>query len=429
MASRTAAVLGKVIRSVANADWSGVSDAELLRRFAAEKDQAAFAARVGRHSGMVLGVCRRALPNWQDAEDACQATFLVLAQKARGPRWRPSVAGWLYTTARKVAHNARVAARRRTVRECRAAVPEAVEPVDRMTGRELLAILDEELERLPSRYREPVVLCYLEGLTRDEAAAQLGVRAAPLHTQLARGRKRLADALTVRGYALPTALLALAVTSLAEASPPRLVESVLAAASGKPPAAVAALAKGVAVNGVWKKTMAAALVLVGVAALGVGPGSMALPAAGPLAQPAPAPDQDKPQAEKPKPDETGLTFTYSGRVLAPDGKPVAGARVFICGLEPGVIRFVPRTTTGADGTFRFTVRRDEFGDKGVVPPSRSPPERFVHIGVMADGYGTTADSAGQPNERENLTAWLPVEEVVKGRVVDLQGKPIAGVKV
>src|SRR5262249_42447630 len=151
MASRTAAVLGKVIRSVANADWSGVSDAELLRRFAAEKDQAAFAAMVGRHTGMVLGVCRRALPHWQGAQDACQATFRVLSQKARGARWRPSVAGWLYTTARKVAHNARVAARRRATRECRAAVPEAVEAVDRMTGRELLAILDEELERLPSR--------------------------------------------------------------------------------------------------------------------------------------------------------------------------------------------------------------------------------------------------------------------------------------
>src|SRR5262249_49158708 len=146
----------------------------------------------------------------QDAEDACQATFLVLAQKAKGNRWQPSVANWLFTTARKVAHNARVAARRRARREAQAAVPEAVQPVDRMTGAELLAARDEELDRLPPRYREPLVLCYLEGLTRDEAAARLGVPAATLKTRLERGRKRLGDALTRRDCTLGAGLLALA---------------------------------------------------------------------------------------------------------------------------------------------------------------------------------------------------------------------------
>ena len=84
------------------------------------------------------------------------------------------MANWLYATARKVARNARLAAARRARREGAAAVPEAVPPADAMTGRELLAALDEELDRLPPRYREPLVLCYLEGLTRDEAAARLG---------------------------------------------------------------------------------------------------------------------------------------------------------------------------------------------------------------------------------------------------------------
>src|SRR5439155_19323261 len=129
---------GQVLRAAGEA---AVSDRELLRRFADANDQAAFAALVRRHTGLVLGVCRRMLSNPQDAEDACQATFLVLAQKANSNRWQPSVANWLYTTARRVARNARVAARRRARREGRAAVPEAVEPIDEMTGRELLAAL------------------------------------------------------------------------------------------------------------------------------------------------------------------------------------------------------------------------------------------------------------------------------------------------
>src|SRR5262245_6193149 len=243
MSSRSAEVLKEVVRLVGSADEPGTTDRDLLRRFADQADQGAFATVVGRHAAMVLGVCRRTLANVQDAEDACQATFLLLAQKARGGRWQPSVANWLYTTARKVAGNARVAAGRRARRERRAAVPEAVEPVDRMTGRELLVALDEELDHLPPRYREPTVLCYLEGLTRDEAAARLGVPAGTLKTHLERGRKRLGDALTGRGCALGGGLLALAACP-AGASLPRLIEAVLSSAAGTVPAAVAELAKG-----------------------------------------------------------------------------------------------------------------------------------------------------------------------------------------
>src|SRR5258707_9196048 len=143
MATRTAAVFKRVVQNSA-AD----NDCELLRRFAEAGDQSAFAAIVRRHTGLVYGVCRRALSQPQDAEDACQATFLILAEKAKSARWQPSVANWLYTTARRVARNARVVARRRAAREGPVAVPEAVQPVDRMTGRELLAILDDELDKL-----------------------------------------------------------------------------------------------------------------------------------------------------------------------------------------------------------------------------------------------------------------------------------------
>src|SRR5262245_57363123 len=113
MASRTAAVLNRVIRAT---EYPDVSDRELLQRFATG-DQSAFTALVRRHGAMVLGVCRRGLPNAQDAEDACQATFVLLAKKAANGNWQSSIANWLYDAARKVAHNARIAADRRARRE------------------------------------------------------------------------------------------------------------------------------------------------------------------------------------------------------------------------------------------------------------------------------------------------------------------------
>src|SRR5262245_31488528 len=121
-----AAVLRRLVGEVAKAELSATPDRELLRRFADDGDQAAFAALVRRHTGLVLGVCRRSLPTQADAEDACQAVFVILAQKAATQRWQPSIANWLYTTARKVARDARLAAARRARREGAAAVPEAV---------------------------------------------------------------------------------------------------------------------------------------------------------------------------------------------------------------------------------------------------------------------------------------------------------------
>src|SRR5262245_34119283 len=151
---KTAATLSLVSRTVL-ATQPTATDRELLRQFDEDGDQEAFAALVRRHTGLVLGVCRRALPNAQDAEDACQATFLVLARKACG-RWQESVANWLFVTARRVSHDARRAADRREKRERLAAVSDPVSPIDQISGRELLAIMDEELARLSLLYREPL---------------------------------------------------------------------------------------------------------------------------------------------------------------------------------------------------------------------------------------------------------------------------------
>src|SRR5262245_57134076 len=244
MPTPRATVLGQLVRSTAPADASTDSDRVLLRRFVDAGDEAAFAALVARHSRMVLGACRRLLNTVQDAEDACQATFLILARKAKGVRWRASIANWLYTTARRVAARARRTAGRRVKREGKAAVPEAVAPLDDMTGRELLVVLDEELERLPAIYREPLVLHYLEGLSREGTATRLGVPASTVKIRLERGRKRLEAALQLRGVSPGIGLLALAVASGAVASS-RLAERTVDAATGRVPitAAVGALAK------------------------------------------------------------------------------------------------------------------------------------------------------------------------------------------
>ncbi|AWM39633.1 ECF RNA polymerase sigma factor SigW [Gemmata obscuriglobus] len=247
------------------------TDRQLLHRFATEGTQDAFAALVRRHAGMVFRVCRRALPTAQDAEDACQATFLVLARRA-AERWHESVADWLFVTARRVARDARRAAERRTRRERRVAVPEAVPALDQLSAREFLLALDEELERLPPLYREPLVLYHLEELTRDEIAARLGVPNATVKIRLERGRARLRTALTRRGVALSGVLLAVAATHPAGAVPPQMCAAILAATFGPPPAAVASLARGPIASGPVAKVgaVACAIAAVVAAALALG---------------------------------------------------------------------------------------------------------------------------------------------------------------
>jgi RNA polymerase sigma factor (sigma-70 family) len=312
MAHRTT-TMTHLARALAADDAAARADRDLLARFVATGDQAAFAALADRHAGMVLGVCRRALPRSADAEDACQAVFLLLAQKAARVRWRSSVAGWLYTAARRVARNARVAAERRARREARAAVPEAVAPVDAMTGRELTAVLDDELGRLPPRYRDPLVVCCLVGLTQDEAAARLGIPIETLRTRLQRGRKRLAAALAARGCDLGIALLAVA-ASAAGAMAARLSQSIRAAGVGSPSPAAVALARGVAHPlGASLKTVMFAMA---VAAVALGLGAAMNPRV--PAQPSKSPDQSA--AEK----VTALATFGAGRFRA--DAPVGDAR-------------------------------------------------------------------------------------------------------
>src|SRR5437868_13011731 len=149
-------------------------DGQLLERFTAQRDEAAFTTLVRRHGPMVLNVCRSVLHHEQDAEDAFQATFLVLVRKADSIRQPEAVAGWLYEVAHHVAIKAQADAARRRAQERRVSPMAAADPTLDMTLRDLQRVLHEELRRLPEKYRLPLVLCYLEGRSQEEAAGHLG---------------------------------------------------------------------------------------------------------------------------------------------------------------------------------------------------------------------------------------------------------------
>ncbi len=180
--------LRHVRRQVASDAVGEASDRELLRRFARDRNADAFALLVQRHGPLVLGVCRRVLSQPQDAEDAFQATFLVLARKA-GSVGRPELLGnWLYGVALRVARKARERAAR--WRASQGPVPDVpAGPDSRAAEREeLRQVLDDEVQRLPDRFRAPLVLCYWQGLTREAAAARLGRSAGAVKGSLERGR-------------------------------------------------------------------------------------------------------------------------------------------------------------------------------------------------------------------------------------------------
>jgi RNA polymerase sigma factor (sigma-70 family) len=182
------------------------SDRQLLKQFVRRHDQSAFAALLRRHGPMVLGVCRRVLHHEQDAEDAFQATFLVLAKRAHGLGRPERLANWLYGVAYRTAQHAQARAARRCQHEREAASMAAAKNEPEAFDQELCRLLEEELHRLPEKYRAPLVLCYLEGKTNEEAARLLGWPVGSMYFRLARGRELLRERLTGRLRELPAAL-------------------------------------------------------------------------------------------------------------------------------------------------------------------------------------------------------------------------------
>src|SRR5262249_52967043 len=155
-------------------DAAAASDAELLERFVVVRDEAAFAALVRRYGGLVLAACRRVLAEPADVEDAFQATFLVLVRKAPSIRRHQAVGGWLYRVAHRTALQVRADVERRRLIEPTTQIEPAAPDGPDPSWREVCALLYTELDRLPEKFRLPLILCYLDGKTRDEAAQVLG---------------------------------------------------------------------------------------------------------------------------------------------------------------------------------------------------------------------------------------------------------------
>jgi RNA polymerase sigma factor (sigma-70 family) len=281
-ASPMSEVIAHLRRTVRLHDGAGLTDGRLLQAYVSRRDEAALAALVRRHGPMVWGVCRRTLHNYHDAEDAFQATFLVLVCKAASIASPALLANWLYGVAHQTALKARATAAKRGARERQ--VTQMPEPATAEEGlwNDLQPLLDQELSRLPDKYRVAIVLCDLEGKTRKEAARQLGVPEGTLAARLARGRVMLAKRLTRHGLAVSGGALgaALAENVASAGVPTSVVSSTIkattlfaagqAAATGAISAKVAALMEGVLKGMLLTKLKIAVVAFLVIAALGTG---------------------------------------------------------------------------------------------------------------------------------------------------------------
>jgi RNA polymerase sigma factor (sigma-70 family) len=283
MASATVHPVLRFIRRLTETAPAGEpADAALLARFVGRRDEAAFAALLQRHGPMVYGVCRRVLGDSPDADDAFQATFLVFVRKA-GSVSRPELLGnWLYGVAHRTALKARAGVARRRAELHPLPEVAVADPTEEAVWRDLRPVLDEELSRLPDKYRTAVVLCDLEGRTHEEAAQSLGCPRETVTTRLTRARARLRGRLLQRGLTLSGGLLA---AVLAEQAAPAAVPAGLedltrqaalrfaaGQAAGVVSSRVAALTGGVLQAMFWNHLIRMTVVVLGLGLMGTGAG-------------------------------------------------------------------------------------------------------------------------------------------------------------
>jgi RNA polymerase sigma factor (sigma-70 family) len=339
----------------ATGDWS---DRRLLERFASQRDETAFASLVRRHGPLVLGAARRVLQHTEDAEDVFQTTFLILARKAGARGWRQSIAGWLYCVAYRLALRTRAKRARQGELDRAAGIVATTKVSDDRP--ELYSALDQELQRLSARCREPLLLCYLEGKTRDQAARELGWSLRTLERRLQQGLKLLRARLCRRGIELPAALLT---TALCQQAASALASPALAAASlqgalsfasgstsgGAISGKVLTLAEGGlrAMAMTKLKIGAVVLAMASVIALGVGAVGQRLLATNAGDRKEAAEKEKPPATAKIAPAEPVTVWpegtTVRGRVVNQRGAPVANAEVVLLGKERVIVDADRRT--------------------------------------------------------------------------------------
>jgi RNA polymerase sigma factor (sigma-70 family) len=429
-----------VDRSVTDQD----SDVCLLNRFVAHQDEEAFAALVERHGALVLQVCRRTLGNRSDAEDAFQAVFIVLARKAGRLRRPEALPAWLHGVARRVALRARAARIRRDQKtqllaeQARLGQPD---PLAQLSARELLFLVDEEIQRLPEVYRLPVILCCLQGNSLEEAARQLGWTAGSVKGRLERGRNRLHQRLQRRGLTLAMLLVAIEVscgtgsagivarlarqtawTALARATQPITAGGISAQAL--------ALARQTLHGMLLTKLQIISAMILATGALTIG-----------LLVRAPdlLPNQElSAQAVLLNPDQEPVSgqevddipIEVNGHVFDPGGNPLGGARLYMGYAlrratpdpEPRHWNYPLRTTSAGDGSFYFTVTRSELD-------ARRLDDAWPAVMAVADGYGPEWAAVGEGGAKKDLHLRLVEDLPVQGRILDSNRRPIAGAKV
>jgi RNA polymerase sigma factor (sigma-70 family) len=433
MATTQANAVLRHIRDLAATETAGLlTDRELLARFAATREEAAFEVLVRRHGPLVLGVCRRVLHNWHDAEDALQATFLALARRAASAGRRAALGTWLYQVAYHAALKARKQSAVRRPPLDTAAAPPRPDPLAELTGRELLSVLDEELHRLPERLRAPLVLCYLEGQSRDEAARALGWSLGTLKRRLEHGRAALRSRIAGRGISL-AALLAVgaggaAVTSALAVATARL--AVAGSGAGLPEGVALLAHHALRMMAAGRRRLVCLAVMVAMLAAGTvflayrAPAEEVEP---PTTAEAPMPVADvRPAAPAAETKE----MTVSGRVLGPDGQPLADARVMVWARHGLVMHsgewwasfrneVLGQVKSDSDGRYRLTVPRTD--------PNFNM--RSVRVVVTAPGHGLAwkALNPDAPEVEADLRL-VPVQRV-SGHLTGLQGEDAAGVTV
>ena len=427
------AALRQMDRLFVEGTVAGLSDAQLLERFLARRDESAFGALVERHGPLVLAICRARARDRADAEDAFQATFLLLARKGNSLRDRAALGVWLHRVARRVASQANADAGRRRRQETRAGLLKA----ERMAGspsfpHDLAARLREEIDLLPDRYRLPLVVCHLEGLSHAEAARRLRWSERTLRRRLAEAREVLRSRLSGRGVAPPTVIDLVVPACEAPAPAPVPVPAVLVAATVAGMSAgraaesskAAVLAARVATSlslARWTLTTASVLVAGAIAYLasGLASGVAARDAELPprAAQPAPAAQRAAKSEES--------TIAFAGRVLDPDGEPFAGAALYLIDppLGAGEGESRPKATSGPDGRFRFAIPRAEIEDA-----DEDEGWDGVQVLATADGFGPDWHAAPRDGA-DGLSLRLVKDVPLTGRVFDLEGRPVAGARV